>query len=315
MVSEGRGRSLTVHFSSDNVDVIEIAAEQLKGSPKLECKQKGYIMGEPSPDPNGEDVTGNEVWMHYYSALTIRIRCAKHQSHRVNQKHARWRALVLLKKIDDPHDEAHLGLVSRKRTKNPRKKILSAAFHRDGQNLPRPFPRHTSASSEPSSFLQQISESSDMTSFPRQASACSDIDSFPRQSSACSDTSWLPRQTSECSDMSSFPRQTSAKSVNSLSSKASSACRRWLSSWSAAGKTNPSTYTCPQSSGDETFQDNALNDSECTCSERSADESGTTGESADTSPIIARMRRMAQWAKAAKGKRTRVHVSFDSIIS
>eukprot|EP00928_Gymnodinium_smaydae_P072130 TRINITY_DN5554_c0_g1_i2.p1 TRINITY_DN5554_c0_g1~~TRINITY_DN5554_c0_g1_i2.p1 ORF type:complete len:318 (+),score=38.90 TRINITY_DN5554_c0_g1_i2:78-1031(+) len=316
MVSERRERSLAVHFSSDMVDVIEIADEQRNESHEMECKKKnGYIMGEPCPDLSGGDMTGEEEWKHYYSALKIRMRCAKHQSHQVNQREARRRAFSLRKRLDNVNDEAHLGLVSRKCNKKPSRNILSDAFHGDGHDHQNVLPRQTSASSYTSSSSQLTSASSYTTSFSEEAN---ETCSFPRQASASSDATWFPRQTSARSVTSSFPRQTSASSASGLFSKASLASSRWLSSWRAARNATPMTKCCPQCPADEIqFQGNALNASECMYREERDEEPRTTSECSDSStrsPTSARLHRMVQWSKAMKGKRSRVHMSFDSLV-
>eukprot|EP00928_Gymnodinium_smaydae_P072132 TRINITY_DN5554_c0_g3_i1.p1 TRINITY_DN5554_c0_g3~~TRINITY_DN5554_c0_g3_i1.p1 ORF type:complete len:261 (+),score=22.15 TRINITY_DN5554_c0_g3_i1:76-858(+) len=260
MVSGTRGKSLTVRFSSDRVDVMEIAVEPRNDRHEVECKRKkGYIFGEPCPEPHGEDMTGDEEWLHYYSALIVRMRCAVPQLDRVNQQQARWRARSLIKKLDDSDNEAHLGLVGRKRINNAGANLLSASLPDDCQ-------KHTS--------------------------------SFPRQTSASSATS-------------SIPRQTSGSSGTSLSGKASLACRRWWRSLRAVGRASPTAKLFCQCPADEIhFQDNALNTPERVSSEQSAEDSFTTDETSDRSPMSARLPRMLQWSKTAK-----VHVSFDSIMS
>eukprot|EP00928_Gymnodinium_smaydae_P070168 TRINITY_DN5407_c1_g1_i3.p1 TRINITY_DN5407_c1_g1~~TRINITY_DN5407_c1_g1_i3.p1 ORF type:complete len:296 (+),score=20.72 TRINITY_DN5407_c1_g1_i3:64-951(+) len=295
MVSERQERkNLVVHFSSDLVDVIEIGVEHGSGSHGLECKKtKGYIMGEPAPDTIEEDATGIQEWMHYYSALTIRMRCAEHKFDRVNQQEARWRARSLRKKLDDPDDEAHLGLVLRKRTTDPSKKIPRGPCLGECQNNLRPFPRLTSVSSDASS---------------------------------------IPRQTSASSNASPFPRETSASSDTSLSSRASMACRRWWHSCRAASRAIPMTKLFRQCPVDEIhFQDAAecmycerIIDASFTTEEnadispRSPTSSRLTDENSDTSPSSspsARLHRMLQWTKAKKFKQSQVLASFDPIIS
>eukprot|EP00928_Gymnodinium_smaydae_P022453 TRINITY_DN18853_c0_g1_i1.p1 TRINITY_DN18853_c0_g1~~TRINITY_DN18853_c0_g1_i1.p1 ORF type:complete len:218 (-),score=17.02 TRINITY_DN18853_c0_g1_i1:423-1076(-) len=76
-------------------------------------------MGEASPLQSAEDITGEDERMYYYSALKIRMRCAERGLDAVNQQHARWRAKKLRQKLDDADDESHLGIVLRKRFKNP----------------------------------------------------------------------------------------------------------------------------------------------------------------------------------------------------
>eukprot|EP00928_Gymnodinium_smaydae_P070166 TRINITY_DN5407_c1_g1_i1.p1 TRINITY_DN5407_c1_g1~~TRINITY_DN5407_c1_g1_i1.p1 ORF type:complete len:339 (+),score=22.02 TRINITY_DN5407_c1_g1_i1:65-1081(+) len=326
-----------VHFRSDLADVMELEVEFRSGSHGLECKnKKGYIMGEPCPDLNGEDMMGLQEWMHYYSALTVRMRCAEHEQDWVNRQEARWRARSLRKKLDDPDDEAHLGLARRERFNDPGEQVPRAPCSGRCQKHLSPFPRLTSGSSDAGGIPRQISASSDASYFPRQTSARSDASYFPRQTSARSDASSMPRQTSARSDASSFPRQVSARSNTSLSSRASMACRRWWHSCRAASRAIPMTKLFWQSPADEThFQDNALTDSECLCCERIIDESFTTGENSDVSsrsptsarvtdessdPALrssrsARLQRMLQRRKAKKIKRSQVLVSCDSIIT
>eukprot|EP00928_Gymnodinium_smaydae_P096145 TRINITY_DN8434_c0_g2_i2.p1 TRINITY_DN8434_c0_g2~~TRINITY_DN8434_c0_g2_i2.p1 ORF type:complete len:237 (-),score=19.57 TRINITY_DN8434_c0_g2_i2:671-1381(-) len=112
---------LTVHFGCDLVEMIEFSSEEEKtGHQRLERNGKRRcIFGEPCPEPNADDITGDEEWLYYYSALKRRFHQAKHQQGWATLKEARWRASRLKKRLSDPHDESHFGILSHERVTDP----------------------------------------------------------------------------------------------------------------------------------------------------------------------------------------------------
>eukprot|EP00928_Gymnodinium_smaydae_P072131 TRINITY_DN5554_c0_g2_i1.p1 TRINITY_DN5554_c0_g2~~TRINITY_DN5554_c0_g2_i1.p1 ORF type:complete len:331 (+),score=22.31 TRINITY_DN5554_c0_g2_i1:63-1055(+) len=326
MLSKRRGRSLSVHFATDIEEVLEIAAVKKKGRNQSECKEKhGCIMGEPCPDPTGGDTTGEEEFMRYYTALTIRMRCAEHQFDRVNQQQARWRARKLKKKLDDSDDESHLGLVLRKRISNPGEKLPSAPTQGDCQN-------HLSSSPQQSST--STSTSSGASSFPPQTAAgsgtgFSDKASVPfrrwwstwKAARRAIPTTRLFRQ-SPAGEIHFQDRALNvsdperiAKDLRTTHENADVSPKSWRAPMRAI-RTTRRFWSCP--AGEVHVQGNELNASECTCPERSVEELCTADESSDVSPrspTRARLHRMFQWTRAARGSRSRVHVSFDAIMS
>eukprot|EP00928_Gymnodinium_smaydae_P080784 TRINITY_DN6440_c1_g2_i1.p1 TRINITY_DN6440_c1_g2~~TRINITY_DN6440_c1_g2_i1.p1 ORF type:complete len:270 (-),score=33.32 TRINITY_DN6440_c1_g2_i1:472-1281(-) len=114
----------TVHFSSV-VEQIEFNIDQKKRLRRLVREKKPGYLVEASLVPNGGDAAGEEEWIYYHSALKMRMRRAERRLDKVNQQHARWRANRLRRGIDDPDDESHLGIVSRKGVNKPGETVRS----------------------------------------------------------------------------------------------------------------------------------------------------------------------------------------------